>query len=445
MILKTLSLFNKIANFGIRPELSFEKAEKMRLVNVISFLGVPICFFYTILFVITSHYFHAIVFFCGLPFFITPILLNSFKGLKLSIPVLTISVPIFWAIISIVLGRDTGFYLGFIVFCLPPVLFFPTFRESLFYLATAIILFVVSMIGMMIFPPVGVIPFAMGLFLINLFTVLATIIIITYFFKKELDESRLKVQEKNHEMLDSINYAKRIQYAMLPSESAFQKIFNDYFVYFKPKDIVAGDFYWMEEIDGKILIAAADCTGHGVPGALVSLVCHNALNRAVFEYKLSDPGEILDKTREFVIEHFSKTDEKVKDGMDISFGSIDKITGEIIWAGANNSLWYFQKGELKTILSNKQPIGISDIQSPFLSHKIQLLSGDSIYLFTDGYADQFGGEKGKKFKYQQLKELLLANAHLSMQEQKKVLDSAIETWKGKLEQVDDILIIGIKI
>lgn len=177
-----LDLFNKITNFGIKAELSVDKAEKMRLVNVISFLGIPICFFYTILFGITSHYFQAFVFFCGLPVFIIPILLNSWKGLKLSIPVLTISVPIFWAIISIILGRETGFYLGFIVFCLPPILFFSTFRESLFYLWTGIILFVFSMIGMMIFPPVDVLPFAMGLFSVNLVTVLVTIIIITYFF-----------------------------------------------------------------------------------------------------------------------------------------------------------------------------------------------------------------------------------------------------------------------
>jgi serine phosphatase RsbU (regulator of sigma subunit) len=260
-----------------------------------------------------------------------------------------------------------------------------------------------------------------------------------------LEESRAKIQEKNREILDSINYAKRIQNAMLPDKSVFQKNLNDYFVYYKPKDIVAGDFYWMEEVEGKILIAAADCTGHGVPGALVSLVCHNALNRAVSECKLTDPGEILDKTRQFVIEHFSKSDEKVKDGMDISFASIDKVNREVIWAGANNPLWYFQNGEFKINLSNKQPVGISDKQIPFFSNKIVLLPGDSIYLFTDGYADQFGGEKGKKFRYKQMQELLIANYQKSMPEQMNILDRAIESWKGNLEQVDDILIVGIRV
>lgn len=445
MIKKMSDIFNKISNFGIKPELPSDKAEKMRLVNVISFLGVPICLFYVVLFGITSHYFHAFVFFCGLFIFIIPILFNAWKGLKLSIPVITISVPIFWAFVTIISGEETGFYLGFIVFCLPPILFFPTFRESLFYLWTGIVLFVFSIIGLMIFPPVDIFTFAKVLNLINLCTVFITIIIITYFFKKELDVSRIKVQEKNREISDSINYAKRIQNAMLPAESFFQKNFKDYFVLYKPKDIVAGDFYWMEEIEGKILIAAADCTGHGVPGALVSLVCYNALNKAVFEYKLTDPGKILDITRQFVIEHFSKTDEKVKDGMDISFASIDRTTREVIWAGANNPLWYFQTGELKVIPANKQPIGITENPSSFISHKIQLKQGDSIYLLTDGYADQFGGAKGKKFKYKQMQERIISNNSKAMYQQEDILNEAIEDWKGNLEQVDDILIIGIKL
>jgi serine phosphatase RsbU (regulator of sigma subunit) len=365
--------------------------------------------------------------------------------LRLSRATLPILAPLFFTFVSITAGKDTGFYLGFLVLCFPPMLFFKTFRKSLFLLLPGLILFVLTIIGLVIFPPVDTFPFAMVLYLINLFTVLVTILVVVYFFKKELDESREKIQEKNREILDSINYAKRIQNAMLPAESLFQKTFRDHFILYKPKDIVAGDFYWMEEIDDKILIAAADCTGHGVPGALVSLVCYNALNKAVFEYKLTDPGKVLDLTRQFVIEHFSKTDEKVKDGMDISFASFDKKSGEVVWAGANNPLWYFQNNELKIIPSNKQPIGITEKPTTFVSHKIQMLPGDCFYLFTDGYADQFGGKKGKKFKYKQLHELIGANSITTMRQQKNILIEAFENWEGNLEQVDDILIIGIRV
>ncbi len=445
MISKMSDIFTKISDFGIKPELSPDKAEKMRLVNIICFLGVPICLSYSILFGVTAHYFHAFVFICGLFIFIIPIMVNAWKGLKLSRPIATISIPFFWAFVTVISGRDTGFYLGFIVFCLPPILFFSTFREALFYLWTSIFFFILSMIGMMIFPPLDTFPFAMEIFLTNLFMVFTTIILITYFFKKELDESRERVQEKNREISDSINYAKRIQNAMLPADSFFQKKLKDYFLLYKPKDIVAGDFYWMEEVDGKILIAAADCTGHGVPGALVSIVCYNALNKAVFEYKLADPGKILDLTRQFVIEQFSKTDEKVKDGMDISFASIDLTTGVIKWAGANNPLWYVQSGKLKVIPSDKQPIGITEKPGLFTSNEIQLIQGDCIYLFTDGFADQFGGKNGKKFMYKQLKEIIISNSSKTMNEQKNILTNAIDKWMGNLEQVDDILIIGIKV
>ncbi len=443
--MKVPHFLQKIINFGIKPGFSSDVIEKMQLLNVISFLGVPICFSYVILFVITSHYFHTVVFLLVALGFIIPLLLNAWKGLKIAIPVLTISAPVFWAFITIIMGKETGFYFGFMVMCIPPMLFYPSLKKSLISVGPCLIMFFLSIIGLRIFPPVETFSFAMTLFVINLFTVLITILFIVYFFKSQLNESRAKVKEKNREIVDSINYAKRIQNAMLPSEVFFQRNFNQYFIHYTPKDIVAGDFYWMEEMDDKILLAAADCTGHGVPGALVSLVCYNALNKAVLENKLSDPGQILDLTRKFVVEHFSKTDEKVKDGMDISLVSIDKETKKIAWAGANNPLWYIQNNELKAILSNKQPIGIAEKAIPFTSHQIQLSVNDCIYLFTDGYADQFGGNKGKKFMYKQLKELLLANSHISMVEQKKVLKDTIENWKGSLEQVDDILVIGIRI
>jgi len=258
-------------------------------------------------------------------------------------------------------------------------------------------------------------------------------------------EAEEKLQQKNKDILDSITYAKRLQDAILPPLSLIKKHLPDSFVLYMPKEIVAGDFYWMERVGDHVLITAADCTGHGVPGALVSVICSNALNRAVKEFHITEPGKILDKVRELVLETFEKSESNVQDGMDISLCCINTKTHETQWSGAYNSLLYVQKGEMKELPANKQPIGKQDKPVPFNTHNLKLQKGDILYLFTDGYADQFGGPKGKKFKYKQMGELLLANAAKPIEEQKDVLENTLNDWKGDFEQVDDILIIGLRV
>jgi sigma-B regulation protein RsbU (phosphoserine phosphatase) len=283
----------------------------------------------------------------------------------------------------------------------------------------------------------------------------------------ELQHQKEIVEEKQKEIIDSINYAKRLQDAILPPKKLIDDHLKENFVLFKPKDIVAGDFYWAEKIGNHFFIAAADCTGHGVPGAMVSVVCSNALNRSVKEFGMLEPGKILDKTTDLVLETFEKSDEDVKDGMDISLLAVtfrartknqseseseneseneseERVIESITWSGANNPLWYIENGEMKELKADKQPIGKSDHRKPFTTHTLPL-SLSAVFLFTDGYADQFGGAKGKKFKYKPFMELLQNHSSLSMEEQKNKLDNAIENWKGDLEQNDDICIIGIKI
>lgn len=261
----------------------------------------------------------------------------------------------------------------------------------------------------------------------------------------EIKEQKGIIEEKQKEILDSISYAKRLQDAILPPLNLIQKHLPDSFIYYKPKDIVAGDFYWMEHKNDLTFIAAADCTGHGVPGAMVSVVCSNALNRAVLEFSLSDPGQILTKTRELVLETFAKSDADVKDGMDISLCAFNRPLNTIIWSGANNPLWYTHNNQIHEVTANKQPIGKNDNPKPFTSHTIQLQKGDSVFLFTDGYADQFGGPKGKKFKYKQFQELLLSVSQLQPSEQLQKINTAFVAWKNNHEQVDDVCVIGIKI
>jgi tetratricopeptide (TPR) repeat protein len=270
---------------------------------------------------------------------------------------------------------------------------------------------------------------------------------------KETEEQKKVIEEKNKDILDSITYAKRLQDAILPPLSLIKQYLPESFVLYKPKDIVAGDFYWMERFplpqgEGQgevVLIAAADCTGHGVPGAMVSVVCSNALNRTVKEFKITEPGKILDKVRELVWETFEKSEANVQDGMDISLGSINTKTYEAQWSGAHNPLIYLSKGEMKEVPADKQPIGKVDKPLPFSTHRLNLQKGDSLYLFTDGYADQFGGPKGKKFRYKQLSDKLSAISGQSMAEQKNILEETFANWKGSLEQVDDILVIGIRV
>ena len=259
-----------------------------------------------------------------------------------------------------------------------------------------------------------------------------------------------QLEEKNKEILDSITYAKRIQSAILPSQKLIAENLKDSFVLYQPKDIVAGDFYWIEPIVDthgrkQVLFAAADCTGHGVPGALVSVICNNALNRAVRECGLIIPGEILNKTREIVIQEFEKSDEEVKDGMDISLVCLAE--NKILWAGANNPLWIWRSNtkSLEEIKPDKQPIGKYAGNNAFTTHEIAVNNGDILYVFTDGFQDQFGGERGKKFKASSLKELILSVAQLPMKTQKDELKKSIEVWRGNIEQIDDICVFGVKV
>lgn len=264
---------------------------------------------------------------------------------------------------------------------------------------------------------------------------------------KELQSQKEVVEEKNREIVDSINYALRLQKAIIPAEAKVKAVLPESFVLFKPKDIVSGDFYWMNEVDDKVLIGAIDCTGHGVPGAMVSVVGANGLNRCVKEFNLRQPAAILDKLTDLVKETFESGEDKVKDGMDGVLCSIDLKNRIVEFAGAHNPLWLIRKGsqEIEEFKADKQPIGDFDLRKPFTNHKLELQEGDLIYFFSDGYADQFGGPKGKKYKYKTLKQTLLELQDEPMDAQKKALNKTFESWRGELEQLDDVCVIGVRL
>lgn len=276
---------------------------------------------------------------------------------------------------------------------------------------------------------------------------------------ENIEKSHLEITLKNQEITASINYAKRIQEAIMPPFDFVNKHIPEYFIYYRPKDIVAGDFYWFEKSGDDLYIAAADCTGHGVPGAMVSVVCSNALHRAVKELKLKEPADILNKVRQLVIETFEKSEHEVKDGMDICFCKINLRNKKISYSGAQNSLYRVtnkpeefdieksvvdENNILIEYKADKQPIGKFLIDKPFSQKEIQCEEGDMIYLFTDGYADQFGGKEGKKFMYKPFKKLLLSLKNENIEEQKVKLNKTFENWVLNEKQIDDICIIGIR-
>ena len=266
--------------------------------------------------------------------------------------------------------------------------------------------------------------------------------------KDEIDNQKSKLEELYKDVTDSIRYAKRLQDSILPPKRYIETLFPSSFVLFKPKDIVSGDFYWMNKIGSKHIFAAVDCTGHGVPGAFMSLVGANGLNAAVKEHRLQNPGKILDDLNNYASESLYKQGDEnaVRDGMDIAICSIDYKKMLLEYAGAYNPLYIVRDNEIVITKGDKFAIGsFNPYTKSFATHKIPLLSGDIVYVFSDGYADQFGGLKGKKYMYKQFRETLLSIKDLPMEKQRLALDNKIEKWKGSYEQVDDILIIGVQI
>lgn len=281
----------------------------------------------------------------------------------------------------------------------------------------------------------------------------------------EVKEQQHIIEQKNKDITDSINYAQRIQHAILPTAEEMKAVVPDHFVFYRPKDIVSGDLYWATSVtttpkDGAgekmAIIAALDCTGHGVPGAFMSIVGHNILEQTITESSVNNPAAALDYLNKGVIKTLKQKagdDFSIKDGMDIALCSINFARLELQFAGANNPAYIVREGVITQISGDKQPIGAYLKEPrPFTNHVMQLQKGDCIYIFTDGIPDQFGGPRGKKFKYKQLQELLVQNNSLPMNDQRAAIEKAVDDWMhyptpggGSFEQTDDMLIIGIRV
>ena len=267
--------------------------------------------------------------------------------------------------------------------------------------------------------------------------------------KEEIDKQKEQIEEYFVQVTDSIKYAQKIQEAILPPETYVRKLLPDSFILYSPKDIVSGDFYWLGEASDKVFFAAVDCTGHGVPGAFMSIVGYNQLKQAIITTGGGNPAQILDHLNRGVAEtlHQNDPDSSSKDGMDIAICSLNHKTLELEYAGAFNPLYLLRDNEIIQTKGNKFPIGsFLEGETPnFTNNKIQLKKGDQLYIFSDGYADQFGGPRGKKFMYKRFRDLLIEHSQKDLSQQKDMLKSALKDWMGDEEQVDDILVIGVKV
>lgn len=254
------------------------------------------------------------------------------------------------------------------------------------------------------------------------------------------------VDEKQKEILDNINYAKRIQSSIIPTDDYITKYAKENFVFYKPKDVVSGDFYWATDVNGKFYLVTADCTGHGVSGSMMSMLNMSSLNEVLNHRNIVNTGDVLNEVRKEIIKSLNpKGNEGVNDGMDCVICAFDFNNKTLQYSGANNSFYIIRNNEIIVCKADKMPVGLGVKTDSFNTNEIQLQSGDMVYTFTDGYADQFGGERNKKFMYKRLEELLLSISHLSMNEQKNALDKSFNSWQGTTEQTDDVLVIGVKI
>ncbi|MBI3509478.1 MAG: tetratricopeptide repeat protein [Bacteroidetes bacterium] len=265
----------------------------------------------------------------------------------------------------------------------------------------------------------------------------------------QLTEKNAIIGEKNKNITDSITYARRIQEAVLPDPDLLLKNFSDSFIFYLPRDIVSGDFWWFTENEGKFFLAVADCTGHGVPGGFMSVMGAAFLSEIIVEKKVTDPGGILNALRDKVIRalhHEGDENKSVRDGMDMVMCIFNSDKTKVDFACANNPLWLVRDGKLTAFETDNFPVGVHEGEmKSFRSHSVSLCKNDMLYMFTDGFADQFGGKDGKKYKYRQMKELVVHLSEMNGKEQHEKIETEFHDWKNELEQVDDVLVVGIRI
>jgi sigma-B regulation protein RsbU (phosphoserine phosphatase) len=459
------TFWKNIVNRGVTPELEFNIRNKIRIFNSSIFIIGCIYIFYTLVGFLKGEYLAGGLTFAAYVLTASCLYMMSTRRYKMAYHNSAIVGLIFLFVFSLLYGESTQTHIFILFIPVGATILFDDLRICFIYFIIAVLS--IALIKLMfLFPdklpfclpyyPLQPVNSYLGIF--NCVMTGALIFLAVRLFKtenilysREIVQQRAELEEKNKDIVSSIHYAKRIQRVLLASERVLEKNLPGHFILYKPKDIVSGDFYWAAPAPGspdKFLLCVGDCTGHGVPGAFMSLLGISFLNEITVQQKLDSPDKIFNRLREEIIKALNPegTLEEGKDGMDAVMCRFDFNTLQVEFACSNNPVWIVTDKQLKEYKPDKFPIGMYEGErKDFNLQRVQLNKGDMVYLFTDGYADQFGGDKGKKFKYKKLQELLLENSGRGLAEQKNILDHTIESWKGNLEQVDDILIVGIRV
>lgn len=454
------TFWKNILNRGVTPDLDFNTRNKVRIFNSSAFVIGALYIFYSIAAFLRGHFLASSLCFSAWAVTAYCLYLMSRRRCVAAYHITAILGMVFLFCFSLLYGEHNYTHIFFFFIPVGALVLLDDFRICFFYFIGVVACMITVKVLFLYYPPYYPIePMDKYFAYLNIIATAALLYRAVRMFKyenllyaKEISHQRDVIEEKNKDMVSSIYYAKRIQKALLASDHLLNKHLPEHFVLYKPKDIVSGDFYWGETVDSKFLLCTADCTGHGIPGAFMSLLGITFLNETVKEKKITRPDLIFNQLRDNIINVLNPegAQDETKDGMDGVICAFDFQNMQLQFTCANNPIWIIRNSEVLEFKPDKQPVGVykisnDDAHKPFTLQSVQLQKGDLVYTFTDGYADQFGGEKGKKFKYKQLQELLQRIAGLPMEEQHAVLDKTIEDWKGKLDQVDDILLIGVRI
>ncbi len=449
--------FTKIKNIGISDDTPSFELRKIRLLTYISLTCISTALFYSVLFLFLGEYVPAVLDFLLVILFLPSLILNSIKKYQLAKYFLVINTNLAVIAVILVYGQVYRNELFFIISSILGVILFKSRINGLISFLIAMISFLISKLFLSKIPPLYstdenlTIPLAIiGLISVSViaYLLIAYIKSETVDYEKKIISAFEDLEEKKHYILDSLNYAANIQKSILGHKGSILKHFNDGFIIFKPKDIVSGDFYWFAEKDNKRIIAASDCTGHGVPAAFMTIMGNDILNEIVYEDNIFEPNEILQQLDIKIINRLSNEKGlERQDGMDISILSIDDKNQKIQFAGAKSPLYIVKDDNINTVKGSNFPIGSQQYEKAKIYdvHEIPYNKNDKYYILSDGYQDQFGGPKNKKFMKKNLRELILKTSSLPMQEQRTKLEEKFASWKKTEDQTDDVLIIGILI